>query len=67
MTARKIYLFPDLRKIGIAWTRQYIYRLEDAGRFPRRFRLGDRQVAWSAEEVDQWLEERIARREPQAA
>ena len=41
----RVYLFPDLKKIGIPWTRQYISRLEKAGRFPRRFRLGDRQVA----------------------
>lgn len=60
--SKKVYLFPDLARIGIGWTRQYVYRLEAAGRFPRRFKLGDRQVAWSAEEVDRWLAERMANR-----
>jgi predicted DNA-binding transcriptional regulator AlpA len=62
-----IYLFPDLKKIGIPWTRQYINRLEKKGRFPRRFRLGDRQVAWPADEVDRWLAGRMAERGPQRA
>ena len=64
---RKVYLFPDLKEIGVPWTRQYINRLEAAGRFPRRFRLGDRQVAWPADEVDPWLAERMAERAEQAA
>ena len=64
---RKIYLFLDLKAMGIPWTRQYINRLEKHGRFPRRFRLGDRQVAWPADEVDRWLAERMAERGPQRA
>ena len=63
---RKVYLFPDFKETGIPWTRQYINRLEAKGRFPRRFRLGDRQVAWPADEVDQWLAERMANRKQAA-
>jgi prophage regulatory protein len=35
-----------------------IYRLEHAGRFPLRRRLGLNSVAWLESEVDHWLHSR---------
>ena len=32
------------------------------GRFPKSVRIGRRAVAWTAEEIQAWLEERIAER-----
>ena len=41
----------------------YIYRMEKAGRFPRRVQIGPNRVAWIESEVVAWLNERIAERD----
>lgn len=43
-------------------SRSEIYRLVSLGRFPRPVPLGERVVAWVADEIDAWVEERIAAR-----
>lgn len=48
---------------GIPYTPQHIGRLEAAGKFPKRVRLGPNRVAWLLSEVDAWLNERIALRD----
>jgi len=37
-----------------------IYRLERAGRFPQRRRLGEHSVGWLRDEVETWIGERSA-------
>ena len=61
---------PTKRAIGwpevsrkVPWTRQWLSHLEKQGKFPRRFRLGDKTVAWFEDEIDRWLDQRAARRE----
>ena len=39
-----------------------IWRLEKAGRFPKRLQLGGNSVGWLEEEIDAWLAERVAAR-----
>ena len=38
-----------------------IDRLEKAGLFPKRVRLGQNRVVWIEHEVEQWIQDRIAR------
>lgn len=53
----------DLKAVyGIPYSFQHIARLELAGKFPQRIRLGECRVAWLAEEVEAWIDERVARR-----
>jgi prophage regulatory protein len=40
----------------------HLRRLETVGQFPRRVRIGANRVAWVREEVEAWLEQRIAER-----
>lgn len=40
-------------------SRSTIYRLESLNQFPRRISLSARSVAWSLEEIDRWITERI--------
>lgn len=47
----------------IPYTIQHIYRLEKAGRFPRRVRVGANRVAWVLSEVEAWMAHRISARE----
>jgi len=48
----------------VPYSVQHIGRLERAGRFPRRIKLGTNSVGWVEEEVDAWLEERARQRGP---
>jgi len=48
-------------KVGLS--RMHLYRLERAGRFPRRVRLGVASVGWLEHEVDSWIAERAAERD----
>jgi prophage regulatory protein len=44
-----------------------IDRLEAAGKFPKRMRLGiyrNSRVVWLEEEILEWIRERVAQREP---
>lgn len=51
----------ELRSVfGIPYCHQHIARLEKAGEFPKRVQLGLCRVAWVAEEVEEWIAERVA-------
>lgn len=47
----------------VLYSPQHIARLEAAGQFPKRVRLGTARVGWVDEEVDDWLRARIAERD----
>ncbi|MFM9941764.1 MAG: helix-turn-helix transcriptional regulator [Hyphomicrobiaceae bacterium] len=40
------------------YTPQHIYRLERAGNFPNRVRLGANRVAWKLAEIEDWFAKR---------
>jgi len=43
----------------VLYSPQHIARLEAAGQFPRRVRLGNCRVGWVEAEVLEWLQTRI--------
>jgi prophage regulatory protein len=43
----------------VLYSPAHIARLEAAGQFPKRIRLGQGRVGWLETEVDAWLQERI--------
>jgi prophage regulatory protein len=47
----------------VKYSSQHIARLEKAGLFPKRLRLGPNRVAWLLAEVEAWSEERLAKRD----
>ena len=49
----------DLHSLGIPYSFAHIARLESAGRFPKRIRLGQCRVAWLYEDVVNWVQERV--------
>ena len=54
----------ELRSLfGVPYSFAHIARLEAAGQFPKRVRLGACRVAWLAEEVQGWIDERVATRD----
>jgi prophage regulatory protein len=52
----------ELRQLGIRYSRAYLLRIEKAGRFPKRVRLGPNSIAWRLDEVQRWIAERSAAR-----
>lgn len=51
----------------VPYTKQHIARLERAGKFPQRVRLGAGRVGWLYVEVEAWIQARLAERgAPQA-
>ena len=51
---------------GIPYSGQHIARLEAAGRFPKRIRLGQNRVVWLLSEIEEWINTRIAARDASA-
>lgn len=47
----------------VLYSPQHIARLEKAGKFPERVKLGPNRVGWVESEVLEWLEQRLAQRE----
>lgn len=62
---QKLVTKKELKSIfGVPYSPAHIARLEAAGQFPQRVRLGACRVAWVSEEVQTWIDERIATRDP---
>ena len=58
----KILSKKALREL-VLYSPQHIARLEKAGRFPKRVKLGENRVGWVEQEVLDWLDERLILRE----
>ena len=43
-------------------SRSHLYALVKDGKFPKPLKLGSRSVAWRVEDVEAWIEARLARR-----
>ena len=58
--ARMLRLPAVLELTGLS--RSGIYRMVDAGEFPKPAKLGERVIAWPDREVHDWLDARLAER-----
>ena len=52
-----------LRERGIPYGKVQLWRLEKAGRFPKRVPLSPSRIAWIESEVDAWIKKRGAARD----
>ena len=60
---QKLVSKKELKSIyGVPYSFAHIARLEAAGQFPKRVRLGACRVAWLSGEVQDWIDERVALR-----
>jgi prophage regulatory protein len=60
-TDEKILRKPELRKM-VALSDPTIWRLERAGKFPKRVRLGEKSCGWLRSEILAWIEGKAAER-----
>lgn len=56
----------ELRDL-VPYTGQHIQRLENAGKFPKRIKLGENRVGWLLTEVEAWILQRMAERDAHPA
>jgi prophage regulatory protein len=61
-SAMRLLSKKQVREI-VLYSPQHVARLEQAGKFPKRIRLGKSRVGWLEEEVLNWLKARIAERD----
>lgn len=47
----------------VLYSPAHIARLEAAGQFPKRVRLGPNRVGWVETEIQEWLERRLSERD----
>ena len=65
--------FPDRiitskeRRELVPYSDMHIWRMERAGRFPRRVHLGANRVGWSLAEIQEWIESKKAERDNAAS
>jgi prophage regulatory protein len=61
---QKLVSKKELKSVfGVPYSFAHIARLEAAGQFPQRVRLGACRVAWVSKEVQAWIDERVASRD----
>ena len=61
---QKLVSKKELKSVfGVPYSFAHIARLEAAGQFPKRVRLGACRVAWVADEVQAWIDKRVATRD----
>jgi prophage regulatory protein len=64
LQVRKLVSKKELKSVyGIPYCFAHYRRMEDAGTFPKRIRLGAGRVAWYADEVEAWIAEKAAQRD----
>jgi prophage regulatory protein len=62
--AARLLSYPELKEEkGIRWSDQHLGRLERAGRFPKRVRIGPKTVGWLEDEIDAHTDALVAERD----
>jgi prophage regulatory protein len=55
---------PDtLRVKGVPYSKPHLWRLEKAGKFPKRVPVGAGRYAYVEAEIDKWIEDRVRERD----
>jgi prophage regulatory protein len=65
--AVRLIPYDALKDKGIAYSKPQLWRLERAGKFPRRVPIGAARYAYVEAEIDAYIEKLIAERDAQAA
>jgi predicted DNA-binding transcriptional regulator AlpA len=55
--------YADLKDRGIKYSKAQLWRLWNADKFPKPVKLSAVRNAWRADEIDAWIEQRIAERD----
>jgi prophage regulatory protein len=59
--ADRFLRYPELKPLGIPYSRQHLTVLESRGEFPQRVNLSERVVAWRLSDLKEWMASRRGR------
>jgi prophage regulatory protein len=59
---RRLVTFKQLQEMGICYCREHLWRLEAAGKWPRRIYLSPQKVVWDLNEILDHVERLAAER-----
>jgi prophage regulatory protein len=62
VSKRKLIKLPEVKELT-TFSSATIYRLIQKGEFPRQRKLSERSVVWVSEEIYNWIEEKIDKRD----
>jgi prophage regulatory protein len=65
--AQRLIPYEALRSKGISYSKVQLWRLERAGKFPRRVPIGAGRHAWVESELDNFIDQKIADRDAKTA
>lgn len=63
--SQSLIRLPEVQR-RTGYSKAWIYKLIDQGRFPKPVKIGSRSIAFVESEVDEWIAERIAARDKKA-
>ena len=61
------HLLKSLRDRGIKYSRPHLWRMWNAGQFPRPVKVSPQRNAWLEADIDAWIESLVAERAPEQA
>ena len=67
MAQRRLLPYESLSAKGIPYSKSHLWRLERAGKFPKRVPIGAGRYAYIEAEVDEYIAQKIAKRDGVAA
>ena len=59
----RLIFYEDLRAKGVPYSKIHLWKLEKAGKFPRRVPIGANRHAWVESEIDAHIDEKISQRD----
>ena len=65
--AARLIPYENLRLKGISYSKLHLWRMEKAGKFPKRVPIGAGRYAYVESEIDDYIEQKIAARDGAAA
>jgi prophage regulatory protein len=63
----RVLSYEEVREKGARFSKVHLWRMEKDGRFPKRVALGPAKHGWIDTEIDQWIADRAAARDVEAA
>ncbi|PHI29484.1 helix-turn-helix transcriptional regulator [Budvicia aquatica] len=64
--AKSFIRIPEVQR-RTGYSKAWIYKLIDAGKFPKQVKVGIRSIAFVESEIDEWINQRIAASRQEAA
>lgn len=60
---RRLLSYDDLKARGITLSKLQLWRMARDGKFPKPVKLSHSRNAWVEDEINDWLDQRVAERE----